>query len=270
MRRTYKLRWLRRWCLLGCLAVWLTGSHCVLAQIKTAGLPTDESELIEGLRSRRLFDLAQLHCRRLLESPSLTPTEQASLTIELIKTQTARAILSSGPERESAWQDAEESASDFLSHNPDHPRKFLVQIQSALSHLSNGQLLLQELSAEMVPESAREQAIQELRRARAELSDVQRGIDNEIPEQRGRTLTEDELSIPELLTLNNNVRFQLAIANLNRAMLYTDEDRLNRIDALNNVLRGSMKFRHKLLRANRYGGKSGRCRSSAFGCWAKT
>ena len=266
MQRTYNLRWLKVGCLLGFFSIWLAGSQCVLAQIKSAGLHTDEAALIEGLRSRRLFDLAELHCRQILASPSLAPTEQASLTIELIKTQTARAILSSGPERESAWQDAQESASDFLTRYPDHPRKFLVQIQSALGHLSQGQLLLQELSAEIVPESARDQAIQQLRTARAELSDVQRKIHNEIPEQRGRTLGEDELSVPELLTLNNNVRYQLAIANLNRAMLYGEKDRLNRIDALNNVLaRESPKSSRKLLRASHYGGTSRRCRSSVFG-----
>lgn len=210
--------------------------QAVAAQDNASGPRSDDTRLIEGLRARRLFDLAELHCRQVLSSPNLTPTEQASFTIELIKTQTARAILSNGPARESAWQSARQTAAMFLSEQKNHPRAFLVQVQAALSHLSRGQLLLQELSAEMVSESARDQALQQLRQARALLGEVQRGIVKAIPEQRGRTLGAHELSVEELVTLNNNVRFQLAIANVKRAMLYTEKDRLNRIDALNNVL----------------------------------
>ena len=208
----------------------------IAAQDTRSQARSDDTLLIEGLRARRLFELAELHCRQVLASPNLSPTQQAAFTIELLKTQTARAILSSGPERESAWQAAQQEAALFLSEQKNHPRAFLVQVQAALGYLSRGQLLRQELSAEMVPESARDKALEQLRKSRAVLSEVQRGIVKAIPEQRGRTLDAHELSVAELMTLNNNVRFQLAIANVNRAMLYTEKDRLNRIDALNNVL----------------------------------
>ncbi len=195
-----------------------------------------DSRLIDGLRIRRLFDLAERHCRKLLATPNLTPAQTARYTIELIKTQTARAILNKPTERDSTWLQAEQTAAEFLAQNPRHPRSFLVRAQSALSHLAHGRLLRQELAAEMVAESAREKALSELRQARSLLSELQRDISKAIPENRNRTLSTDELSTEELLTLNKNIRYQLAIANVNRAQIYAPSDRLNRIEALNQVL----------------------------------
>ncbi len=204
--------------------------------VPSQSLENEDTRLIEGLRVRRLFDLADLHCRKLLASAELTPTEQATFTVELIKTQTARAILSSGAERESAWQTAIETATQFSSQYPRHPRQWLVQIQSALAHLAHGRLISQELAAEMTPESARPVALEELRTARSMLSQIQREIEKAIPEARSKTLAAGEFSSEELMALNRNVRYQLAIANSSRAQLYAADDRLNRLDAINDVL----------------------------------
>ncbi len=196
----------------------------------------EDAQLVIGLRERRLFALAELHCHKLLTRTDLTLTESASLTIELIKTQTAKAILSSGTDRELAWQAAEQTAAQFLVDHPHNPRTVLVQVQSALGKLSQGQLIRQELAAEMVPESSRETALEVLRQANSQLSEIQRGITKLIAEQRGRSLQIDDLRVEELMALNNNVRFQLAITNVNRAQMYAADDRLNRVDALSNVL----------------------------------
>ena len=71
--------------------------------------------------------------------------------------------------------------------------------------------------------------------ARSLLGNLQREISKAIPDRNGRTLTEHELTSEQLLNLNNNVRYQLAVCDLNRARLYETSDRLNRIDALNGV-----------------------------------
>ena len=216
-------------------AIFLT-KHLLTSRCTTPMFQDDDARLVIGLRERRLFALAELHCRKLLARTDLTPTELASLTIELITTQTAKAILSTGTDRELAWQAAEQTAAQFLMEHPHHSRTVLVQVQSALGKLSQGQVIRQELAAEMVPASARETALEVLRQANSQLSEIQRGITKLIAEQRGRSLPIDDLRVEELMALNNNVRFQLAITNVNRAQLYAADDRLNRVDALSNVL----------------------------------
>jgi len=57
----------------------------------------DDAQLLEGLRRRRLFDLAQLHCQRRLSQPTVDATTETRLTIELMKIRIAKAILTPKP-----------------------------------------------------------------------------------------------------------------------------------------------------------------------------
>lgn len=196
----------------------------------------EETRLLDGLRERRLFDLAEQHCQRLLARPGLTPTDSATFTIELIKTQTSKAILTNGSERESAWQVVEQTATKMLAEHRDHPRLVLIQVQIALAHLARGQLLRQEIAAELAIPQDRNIALQELQLAYSQLSEIDRVIQARISQQRNRTPKDHELTVDELQKLNNQVRMQLAITNLNRAQLFEVDDRLNRIDVLANVL----------------------------------
>ncbi len=195
----------------------------------------DDTTLLDGLRDRRLFDIAEDYCREQLSQPTVDPTGQSTLVVELMKTQTTRAILSNLADRESAWRAIDMTAAEFERTFPDHPRKFLVQIQHALSHLAHSQLLRQELDADMATDSTRVEALEQVNLARSLLGNLQREISGAIPDRNGRTLTEHELTSEQLLNLNNNVRYQLAVCDLNRARLYEPSDRLNRIDALNGV-----------------------------------
>jgi hypothetical protein len=195
----------------------------------------DESLLIAGLNDRRLFDLAEQHCRRLMAMPNRSPTQTATDSIELIKTRTAKALLATGADRESTWKSIDDVSAEFLKHHANHPRRILVSIQAALAHLARGQQLRQEIVAEMATEVDRTIALEELRLANSQLNDIQYEIQKQIPLQRNRTLTEHELTGEELQILNNQIRLQLANANLNRAMLYRADDRLNRIDMLSSV-----------------------------------
>ena len=195
----------------------------------------DNSALVEGLRQRRLFETAEFYCREQLKKPELDPTSQVGLIIELMKTQTMKALLSPLPERAQAWNEVQSTSADFLSTEINHPRKILVQVQQALSHIAHGQMLSREIESQMADESARTQALLEIKIARTNLNNLQREISNKIPEQQGRTLDANELAVDQLLNLKNNIQYQLAQCNLIRAQLYLPDDRLNRIDALNGV-----------------------------------
>lgn len=220
------------------LAVVLVGSHdFAMGQVAAGDKQklSDDREVVDGLRRRRLFEIAEFYCRDQLAQPTIDPTSQSTLVIELMKTQTTNAVLSDVADRAAAWQAVKATSTEFERTNPDHPRIFLVQVQQALSHIAHGRLLRQELDAEMAADSARVEALTEIRTARLLLGNLQRDIAKAIPDQRGRSLTEHELSSEQLLNLNNNVQYQLAVCNLNRAQLYEASDRLNRIDALNSV-----------------------------------
>lgn len=225
------------------VAVWLTGVFLNLVIPTSSFSQNDElsverrdsSALVKGLRERRLFATAEFYCREQLKKADLDPTSQAGLIIELMKTQTTKALLSPLPERAQAWSEVQSTSADFLSTEIDHPRKILVQVQQALSHIAHGQMLSRELESQMADESARTKALLEIKIARTNLNDLQREISNKLPEQQGRTLDSNELAVDQLLNLKNNIQYQLAQCNLIRARLYLPGDRLNRIDALNGV-----------------------------------
>ena len=59
----------------------------------------ESTRLAEGLRQRQLFRLAITHCGQQLSRPELPPDEQVALVLELMKTHTAEAMVSTGAER---------------------------------------------------------------------------------------------------------------------------------------------------------------------------
>lgn len=210
----------------------VTAEPIAFVQQDTAQQDADISRFAQGLRVRRLFNLAEKLCKEGLARSELNPIEQTTLVLELIRTQTAKATVSAGSVREQAWLDAQATADEFLSEYRNHPRAFLIEVQQGLSHLTQGRLLRQELEADIAPESVREKALSELRKANSVFAELQRKIEKQIPEQRSRSLSKEELSADQLLNLNNNVRLQMAITGINRARLYPADDKLNRIDAL--------------------------------------
>ena len=196
----------------------------------------DDTTFLTGLRQRRLFELADFYCNDQLANTKIDSTTQSTIVIELLKTQTAQAIFSPIAQRASFWNKTQSTATNFLLANENHPRKFLVEVQSALSRISRSNLLAQEIAADMADPNARSQALDSLSKAQKQLRQLQQQITDAIPNQLNRNLGEHELTSDQLLTLNNNIRFQIAVCNLNRAQLYAATDRLNRVDALNGVM----------------------------------
>lgn len=201
---------------------------------------TEDAILLDGLRGRRMFDMAVKHCQMRL-ADELPAKERASLVMELIKTQTTIAIFAASNERQPFWNQIDQTVEQFIQSAPvgsgPPPRTFLVRVQQALAHVAQASLIRQELAAELAPEADRERAIGELRVARKILEDLQFEIKDAIPERRRRQLQDGELTSKELLALTTNVRYQMAVCNLVRAELYQNDatGRASRIDALGQV-----------------------------------
>lgn len=220
--------------LLAMLFTWLAaiGSGPLAAQKSNIA---DDIPVIQGLRQRRMFDLADQLCRQYLSNPELDATQRVQWQLELIRTLLAEAIATPLAERAAVWQRVDLAITDFLTTYPDHPRKLLIEVQEALAHQTRGNLLVQEIAAEIGGPAEKDKALVELRNASRQIKQVESEIDRLIPAQRGRRLGEHELSVDQLLNLRRNMRFQEARTNLIKAQLYAPDDRLNRLDTLSLV-----------------------------------
>ncbi len=179
----------------------------------------DEDErFLEGLRQRRLFELAEIYCTERLAGAQLPPAVQGDLAVELIRTYALHAANSPPDQREELWKAARSAAADFQRKSPQHPRGILVRMQDALTLLSQGELARQELEAGAGDPA--ESARKALRDATKLLADLDKEIDREIPLRRRGQLKPEELTADELTSLEHNAIHQLARAYRNQALLY--------------------------------------------------
>ncbi|MCH2177406.1 MAG: hypothetical protein MK106_01260 [Mariniblastus sp.] len=220
--------------LLALLFAWLTAMDSGPLPAQKSNI-ADDLPVIQGLRQRRLFDLADQLCRQYLSNPELDATQRVQLQLELIRTLLAEAIATPLAERAAVWRRVDLAITDFRNAYPDHPRKLLIEVQQALAHQTRGNLLVQEIAAEIGGPAEKDKALVELRNASRQIKQVESEIDRLIPAQRGRRLGEHELSVDQLLNLRRNLRFQEAQTNLIKAQLYAPDDRLNRLDTLSLV-----------------------------------
>jgi hypothetical protein len=182
--------------------------------------PTADARFLAGLRQRRLFELAEKHCRDKLADQKIKPVEQAELTIEFVRTLAHHAAFARPDERDELWKQARSTAAGFIRTQAKNPRLILVRVQEALTPLARGELARQELEAGATPVGgieAAKAAIRESTRLLEELSDE---LTREIPLRRRTALKEGDLSADELFSLQNIILHQLARARRNQALLY--------------------------------------------------
>ena len=200
-----------------------------------------EQTFVLGLKQRRLYGIAEKACLQLLQRDNITPTDQAGLTVELIQIRMLRATEADEKGEDEAWQAVWQTEIDFQNRYPQHPRQLLVAVQTGLAHLQRAQRITGAIEAQIIPPQllaqSREQLLQETRKAKRIFTDVERKIERMLPEQRSKSLTVDELTPPELLILKSNVRFQIAICQLETVAAYETDDAPSRISAMNDVLK---------------------------------
>jgi hypothetical protein len=179
----------------------------------------DEDErFLEGLRQRRLFELAEKYCTERLAGAQLPPVVQGDLAVELIRTYALHAANSPPDQREELWKRARTAAAEFQRQNPQHSRGILIRMQDALTLLAQGELARQELEAGAADPA--ESARKALREAAKLLADLDKEIAREIPLRRRGQLKPEELTADELTSLQHNAIHQLARASRNLALLY--------------------------------------------------
>ena len=203
---------------------------------------SSDQRFVQGLVERRLFDLAVLECSHQLGRPDLPARERVDWTVELIRILGEQAVNSGPAERPARWQAAHAAAADFLAQAADPPRRVLVQVQDALTSLAEGELARIEAEVAAEPQAALEQARTGIRQATRALENLDKQLAEQVARSTDRTAA-DSLSGDELVSLQNNVRFQLARAFRNQALCYApeSEDRLAAltmaVEQLNRTLR---------------------------------
>ncbi|QEG24598.1 tetratricopeptide repeat protein [Mariniblastus fucicola] len=195
-----------------------------------------EQNLVGGLRDRSLFELAELHCLKVLDRQNLTPTDFASLAVERIRVRTSQARVAD--DRELHWQQVDQIADEFFESHAKNPQTVLVGFQQALAHLSFANLLQQEVEAKIANPGDREKGLQQLFQARTLLGQTKQQTLATIRNQANQNLSPDMLTSEQLRTLVTSLEYQLAIVNLTSARLTdasTEAEQLNRLDSLGRV-----------------------------------
>ena len=180
-----------------------------------------DGEFLDGLRQRRLFELAETYCRGELAAAELPPRRRVEMYVELSRTYAEHALHSSGAGQERRWQTAHEVIANVLAQMPGSPLAVLARRQDAVVYLARGKLFRHQAEVDGNPQPLFELALADLKKAAGLLRRIERELAEE-SNRRGRTSQPPAggLADDELARLHDNVRAQLAEALRNESLCY--------------------------------------------------
>jgi tetratricopeptide (TPR) repeat protein len=189
--------------------------------VAVARADREDEIFLDGLRDRRLFSLAEAYCRDRLAEPDLSVADRAELVIELSQTKAQHALNTAPADRGPLWQASRQVVAEFLRDHPQNPRLILVRLQDALTVLARGELARQEAELGAAGAPSVEEAREQLRAAASLLTELKEDA-AELLRKRHRDGRpgEGELTANELVSLGNNIQYQLARAYRNQALCY--------------------------------------------------
>jgi hypothetical protein len=209
--------------LLGALVFW--------PGVAPAQVESTEGRFVQGLRQRQLFALAEAYCQKRLIDGRLPVDDRADLVVHLSQTLADHARQTPPEQADALWDKAFAATEDFVREQPQGTWPLLVRVQGALVLSGRGELLRQR--AEVTGDNQRllEQSKDFLRRAIKDL----RGQAADVTAALRKPPSKDQLTRNELLSLEKNVKFQLAVAYRNQALCYA-ADSADRDNALRQAL----------------------------------
>lgn len=198
---------------LGSLALALICGGALAADPVTA-------KYFDQLRQRQLFGIAEGECLRMLSQEDLPSEERLNLTLELSRTFVAHAREASGDEQTRLWQRAKSVLQDFLEKEPEHPRRVLLDVQTAFINASHGETLRWLTERQPYDDTLRSRALSVLSDVLPQLTALEERLTTAIRSASSLRRSERQGLAPhELRTLLLNVRFRLAATLLDRANL---------------------------------------------------
>ncbi len=195
-----------------------------------------ELTLLQGLRQRRLFSLAESHAKRLLDSADQASPNFILLETELLKAMTASAFETESPKRKERVKAAIDQATTFAFKNARHPNAVLVDVQRAVTELGFAELLQKEIEAGGNSAAREKIAFQYFRQCDNTLESCAAKIESLIP-SRERNRKDGMMDQTALISLQNNVRYLKIKSKMGRGLLYNKTDQKNRIPILSSSKR---------------------------------
>ena len=196
---------------------------------------TPELTVLQGLRQRRLFSLAEVYAKKLIFASDKASPVYITYQTELSKSLTAAAF-DSDAEREIKLRAAIDQASRFALENAKHPNVILVEVQRAVTELGFGELLQKEIEAGADIASREKLAFGYFRQCDNTLEACSTKIESMIP-TRERRRDDGMLDQTALISLQNNVRYLKIKSKFGRGLLYQKNDGKNRIPILSSTKR---------------------------------
>ena len=190
------------------------------------------ADFLEGLRARRLFELAEIYCSQQLKRQQTDGAEELRWTIELSRTYAQHALHLESGSRETLWHQAQDCVSIFESSHPDHPQLVLVKLQRVLVGLARGEVTRQEADIAAASDQPWEGVRAELRRVIGLLEQLLADIAHQT---RQRNRVSGGLTPAQLYSLQRNVSYQLVRAYRNQGLAYPPQS-VDRINALTQAL----------------------------------
>ncbi|PHS18350.1 MAG: hypothetical protein COA78_02465 [Blastopirellula sp.] len=213
------------------LSCWLILWQPVCAEISSHSTQaSDDLRMVDGLRSRQLYRLAEAYAAKRVVEAGLTDKERAEIAAAWIRTYAIHALNSPPAERALLWKAADSLPVKFAKFSPRNPRLILVRLQSTLGLLARGELARQEAEVQAAGGASIEEARTYLRTCLGQLLDhknqvaiLQRAM------VQGPNANSDKLSLIELTAITHNIEYQQARAYMNQGLCYPPQspDRTN-------------------------------------------
>lgn len=216
------------------LAAWL--ASLALGSLCAAGEPTDE-RFLDGLRQRRLYELAEKFCDDRLADAKLDDARRADLTVELVRTLSDHALDAGGEAAAGLWQRATQVVAEFAAQRRQYPRLMLVRLQGALARAAEGESLrLAQAGGGETEGLAPARDI--LRKAIADFEQLEREVAAQLSQTGQAGAPERGLNTPELQSLLANLQYQRAQTLLSQAQCYPvgSADRTNALSRAGEAL----------------------------------
>ena len=174
-------------------------------------------EYFEQLRRRQLFNLAEGYCIRKLADDKLSESDRADLTLELSRTFAEHALYSSGQEAGDLWKRARETVDRFLTTEPSHPKRILMDVQSALIPASQAESLRWQSELNPLDTKRKSEALGLAAAVVSKLTALEQTLAERV--RRTRTARPEAMQPFELRTLLDTVRYRLGNALLGQSKL---------------------------------------------------
>jgi len=183
-----------------------------------AAAPADAT-LLDGLRARRLFELAERHCEQTLADPKLSAERRADLTIEWSRTLAQHALEVPADKSAPLWRECQGVVAHFAAEHPHDPRLILVRLQGLLGRGVESEAARQAAENSADPH-ATEAARALLRQTLSDLRKLSEELSAELRKAGGSSRQEGGLSAAQLASLELHVRYETARALRNQALCY--------------------------------------------------